>query len=62
MLLLLLVFACTHEQEDIKTSDEQVYVKGEINQESDIAYRTDAVTFTVILTSQHSYMYKKDDN
>lgn len=61
VLLLISVFACNEEQEYIKTSDKKVNVnvKSEINQKIDIAYRTDEVTITDILTSQDNYINKK---
>lgn len=56
MLLFLLVFACTQEQENIKTPNQQVNLMRALNKESDVAYRTDNFKVNDLMTYLHSYI------
>lgn len=56
MFLLLLVFACTQEQENIKIPENPVRLKSTKHNASNIAYRTDRVNVTTLLVSLRNYI------
>jgi len=56
MILLLLIFSCTKEQENVKLSDEGINLKGEVNKEKQEADERGVYKVTHLLTYLHSYI------
>lgn len=56
MMLFLLVFSCTKEQENIKTNDERVNLKGEVNKEKQEADERGTYNVSHLLTYLHGYI------